>query len=104
MSKQSSLDQVRGAVLDKIERSERRYKLALWAAVALESCFLVGFLLLADLGNRVHVLVFLAAIGVYSILALGLVALGAHVSRCTERVLKAIDLLARRGSIPSEIR
>jgi hypothetical protein len=96
MSDPNNLDLVRGAALDRIERGERRFKWAFLAAAGLESLFLVGFLLLADLSNRLHLLLFIAAVATYSILALGLVALGAHVSRCTERVLKAIDLLARR--------
>lgn len=98
MSDQTRLDQIRGTVLDSIERTERRYKLALFAAAGLEACFLVGFLLLIDHTNRLHLLVFVAAVAVYTILALGLVALGAHVNRCTERILKAIELLPRQSS------
>jgi hypothetical protein len=91
MSK-NNLDRLRATVLDRIERSERNYKAAFWSAAALEALFLFGFLALADFSNRLHILVLLSAVGVYSILVLGLVALGAHVSRCTERVLKAIEL------------
>lgn len=102
MSKESKLDQIRHTVLDRIDRSERRYKLAFFAAVGLETCFLVAFLLLADFSNRLHALLLLSAIAVYSIVALGLVALGAHVNRCTERILKAIDLSPRLHSTPPD--
>ena len=51
----------------------------------------MGFVLLADFGQRLHVLLLLAAVATYTIVALGLLALGQHVSRCTWRVLKAID-------------
>jgi hypothetical protein len=45
-----------------------------------------------EFSNRTHVLLLIAAIGVYSIVVLGLVALGAHFNRGILRVLQAIDL------------
>jgi hypothetical protein len=87
----SNLDRVRGAALDRIERSERNIKVAIGAAAVLEAGFLFTFVFLADLSNRLHVLLLLATFAIYSILAFGLIALGAHVNRCTERVLKAIE-------------
>jgi len=39
----------------------------------------------------------MATVGIYSIVALGLVALGAHVNRNTLRILKAIQLTDERG-------
>ncbi len=38
--------------------------------------FLFGYLLLADFSNRLHVLLLIASVAIYSIVALGLVALG----------------------------
>jgi hypothetical protein len=101
---QNNLARLQASVLDRIERNERNYRAAFWAAAMLEALFLVGFLALADLSNRMHVLMLLSAVGVYTILVLGLVALGAHVSRCTERVLTAIDLpsSARETSLIKE--
>lgn len=93
MSEQNRLKDVRGAVLGRIERSERNYRLAFFSALAVEGLFFVAFFLLADFSNRLHVLVLLAAVAVYLILGLGLFALGAHVSRNTQLVLKAIELL-----------
>lgn len=93
MSEQKRLKNVRSAVLGRIERSERNYKLAFYSALAVEGLFFVAFFLLADFSNRLHVLVLLAAVAVYLILGLGLFALGAHVSRNTQIVLKAIELL-----------
>ena len=84
-------DNIRTA-LDRIERSERNYKLAFLAGVFVEVLFLAGFLLLADLHNRTHVLLLLAAVATYTIVATGLLALGAHVSRNTQRVLHAIEI------------
>jgi hypothetical protein len=93
MSERVSLDGVRGEALARIERGERNFKLAFFAAVAFEALFLVVFLLAADFSNRTHVLLLVATVGGYTVVVLGLVVLGAHVSRVGGRVLKAIELL-----------
>lgn len=92
MPKNTDLDGVRAAALAQIDRSERNYKLAFFGAAILESLFIVGFLLLANLNDRLHVLLLIATVSSYSIVVLGLVALGAHVNRSIGRVLKAIEL------------
>ncbi|HKR02852.1 MAG TPA: hypothetical protein VJT09_19395 [Pyrinomonadaceae bacterium] len=93
MSDAININGVRRTALDRIERSERNSKITFFVAAIIEAAFLAGFLLLADFSNRLHVLLLLATIAVYTILALGLVALGAHVNRNTLRVLSAIELL-----------
>ncbi len=95
MATEKNTDEIRGAALDHIERSERHYKLAFFGAVGVETFFLAGFLLLADLANRTHLLLLLTTVATYTIVALGLVALGARVNRSTLRVLKAVELLGR---------
>src|SRR5262245_19334877 len=96
----SNLDRVRGAALDRIERGARAYRLAFRSAAAVEGAFFVGFLLLADFSNRLHVLLLLATVAVYTIVGLGLFALGAHVNRCTDRVLQAIEWSSKREGGP----
>ena len=86
-------EHARRAALARIDRSERNYRLAFFGAVLLEGAFLVAFLLLADFKDRVHLLLFISTVAVYTILALGLLALGAHVSRNTLRILKALEAL-----------
>lgn len=93
MSERVNLDGVRSEVLAQIQRSERNFKLAFFGAVVWEGLFLVAFILAADFSNRVHLLLLIATVGSYSIVVLGLVALGAHVNRGVLRVLKAIELL-----------
>ena len=93
MSKEKNVNEIRTSALDRIERAERRYCVAFFGAVAIETLFLAGFLLLADLSNRTHLLLLVATVASYTILALGLVALGSHVTRSTLRVLNAIELL-----------
>lgn len=85
------LDEIRSDVLARMDRAERNYKLAFAAAVVLEGMFLMAFLFLADFRNRTHVLLLLGTVMTYSIIAIGLVALGAHVNRGILRVLQAIE-------------
>ena len=92
MAQNVDLDTVRAAALARIDRSERNYKLALFAAGLVESAFIVSFLLLADFSNRMHVLLLISTVSCYSIVVLGLLALGAHINRSIARVLKALEL------------
>lgn len=96
MTEKTNLNGVRGRALDRIEKSERNFKMFFYAAIAVETLFFIVFLLKADLHNSTHLLLFLATIAVYTILGLGLFALGAHVSRNTQLLLKAIELLEER--------
>ena len=92
MAQNVNLDTVRAAAIARIDRSERNYKLAFIAAGIVESLFVVSFLLLADFSNRMHVLLLISTVSCYSIVVLGLVALGAHFNRGLARVLKALEL------------
>ena len=94
MSDTNSVNEVRAAALHRVDRSERNYRLAFHGAAVVEVFFLAGFLLLADLSDRTHLLLLVATVAVYTLLGLGLLALGAHVSRNTLRVLKAVELLS----------
>lgn len=85
------LDSVRTEVMQRVDSAERNYRLAFFGGVVLEGLFLLLFLLCADLSNKTHVLLLIATVMSYSIVILGLVALGAHVNRTTLRVLQAID-------------
>ena len=93
MSDKLPIDEIRASALVRINRSERNFKLAFIAAGMVETMFIISFLLLADLTNRLHILLLLATVSSYSIIVLGLFALGAHINRSVLRVLKAIELL-----------
>ena len=95
MAESVKLDEVRAAALVRINRSERNFKLAFIAAALVEMLFLVSFLLLADLSNRVHLLLLISTVSCYSIVVLGLFALGAHINRSALRVLTAIETLKK---------
>ena len=92
MAQKVDLDSVRAAALARIERSERNFKLAFIGAVMVESAFIASFLLLADFSNRLHVLLLISTVSCYSIVVLGLVALGTHINRGIARILKAVEL------------
>ncbi len=92
MSEKANLDSVRGKALADIERSERNFKLVFFVAAAWEAIFLLAFILAADFSNRLHVLLLIATVGSYSLVVIGLIALGAHVNRGVLRILKAIEL------------
>ena len=96
MAEKTNLNGVRGRALDRIDKSERNFKLFLYAALIVETLFFIVFLLKADLHNSLHLLLFLTTVAIYAILGLGLFALGAHVSRNTQLVLKALELLEER--------
>ena len=88
-----NLDAVRSSVLDRIEKSERNFKLALFGGALFECLFLLTFVVAADFHVRLQLLLFLSTVGSYTIVLLGLVALGAYVNRGNLRLLKAVELL-----------
>ena len=92
MAQKVDLDSVRAAALARIERSERNFKLAFIGAVIVEGAFIVSFLLLADFSNRLHLLLLISTVSCYSIVVLGLVALGTYINRGIARILKAVEL------------
>lgn len=85
------LDEIRAQALSRADAVERQYRFAFFGGVALEGVLLMLFLFVADLSNRTHVLILLGSVMSYSLVILGLVALGAHVSRTALRILQAID-------------
>ncbi len=89
------INEIRSNTLNQIERNERNYKFSFVGAAFVELLFLVAFLLLADFSNRIHVLLLIMTIVIYTIMAFGLLALGLHVNRNTLRVLNAIELLEK---------
>lgn len=75
--------------LDRIERSQRNFKLALAGAVMIEALLLAALLWLTDFTDRVQALVFVSAVGGYTLIALGLVLLATHLDRTLLRALQA---------------
>ena len=91
------INEIRSNTLNQIERNELNYKFSFVGAAFVELLFLVAFLLLADFSNRVHVLLLIMTIVIYTIMAFGLLALGLHVNRNTLRVLNALETIAENN-------
>lgn len=87
----TDLDAIRGGVLDRLERHARNTRLALVGAAALEALLIAIAIVKLDFSNRFEVVVFMLFVLMYSIIGLGLMALGAHVSRIGDRVLAALE-------------
>lgn len=85
------LDDIRGRVLDRMERSATLTRIAIFSAVAVEGLLMIIALLLLDWRDDMQVLLFVFSVLGYTIIALGLAALGAHVSRVGARVVAALD-------------
>jgi hypothetical protein len=73
-----------------MERHARQVQLAIAGGVLLELLMLVIAVSKLQFSNRFEVVVFALFILTYTILVLGLFALGAHVSRVGDRVLAAL--------------
>lgn len=96
MTEPQAPDPIQAEVLARMDRADRRVRLAFVAGAALELAFLVAFLLLADFRQRTHLLILLAAVGGYSIVCAGLLALAAHLNRLALRLTRALELLDTR--------
>jgi hypothetical protein len=93
---QQQIDKARIDALEAIDRAERNFRYALFAGMAVELTLLAGLFLLSDLKQRTHVLLIIGFVGSYSVVLMGLVALGAHVSRVGQRILRAVHEIAER--------
>jgi hypothetical protein len=82
---------MRAGVLDRIERHARNVRFAIMAAALAEAALMAIALLKLDFSNRFEVVVFVLFVLTYTVIGLGLIALGAHVSRIGDRVLAAIE-------------
>lgn len=78
-------------ILANMDRQAQRVRLAVLAAVMVEGLLLVIALLKLDWRDDTQVLLFVFSVLGYTIVALGLAALGAHVSRVGARVVAALD-------------
>jgi hypothetical protein len=87
----TDLDAMRDSVLDRLERHTRNVRLALFGAATLEALLIGIAIVKLDFSNRFEVVVFVLFVLTYSIVGLGLMALGAHMSRIGDRVLAALE-------------
>jgi hypothetical protein len=74
-----------------MDRDAQRVRMAVIAAAMIEGLLLVVALLKIDWTNDTQILLFIFSVLGYTIVALGLAALGAHISRVGARVVAALD-------------
>lgn len=91
-----NLDNIRETTLKRIEQTERNYKLMFVGAAVIEAFFLGAFLLLANFSDRLHLLLLISSITIYTILGFGLIALGLHVNRNALRIINAIESIEKK--------
>ena len=92
----ASVDDIREGGLRRMERQATMSRVAILGAVAIEALMLGLVLWLIDWRDRTHVVMFVMGVLGYTIVVLGLAALGAHVSRCCNRVVAVIETIAPR--------
>ncbi len=87
----TDLEKMRANALAKIDAAERWFKAALFGAVLFEGLFTLGILWFVNWRDQLHLLIVCCTGVIYMPIVLGLIALGAHVNRCTLRVLARLD-------------
>lgn len=94
---EDSLDRIRGAALDRIEKARRWLFIAIAGAGLAEGGFLGAYIYLMDFSDRLHVLVLIAACLIYVTLSICVIALGAYIQMSTQRILKGLELIAGKS-------
>ena len=91
-----TVDDIREGTLRRMERHANTVRITILGAAAVEGLMLVLALWLIDWSNRTHLLVFVMSVLGYTIVVLGLFALGAHVSRASSRIVAVLETMAPR--------
>ena len=86
------LDEIRSNVLEQMDRDARVKRVAILGAATLELVMLVCVLLVIDWSNDTHLLVLMLSVLGYTVVVLGLVALGAHTSRAIGQLAGALRM------------
>ena len=90
-SEHERLERMRESVLDRMEAGQKLFRWVIGTCALLEAAMFIACILLVDWGDRTQVLLFVIFILSYFIVMLGMVALGAHVTNATARILAALD-------------
>ena len=86
------LDEIRKNALEQMDRDARVKRTAILGAATLELVMFVCVLLVIDWSDETHLLVLMLSVLGYSIVVLGLVALGAHMSRTIGQLAGALRI------------
>jgi fatty acid desaturase len=91
MSNTTNLDEVRRHALDLADKSERRWKRAIFTFAAVEGVGWITFIVLVWLGYSIAILLGVAVLILYTMIFGWAVALKEHMDTSTQRILKAIE-------------
>jgi hypothetical protein len=102
MTKPENLDDVRHAALEMAERSRRQWVRALVVFATVEGVGWISYALFAWFDFPSSVLIGVATLMLYALMFGWAVALKEQIDVGTQRILKALDALARHESDPRE--
>jgi hypothetical protein len=88
---EGNLDAARKAAMDEVERNERKARRFLIAAGVTEAVLFIAIVMVIDVNDTTHWLIFLCACLVYGPIAFGMVALRSYLDLSTKRVLTALQ-------------
>jgi len=88
---QEDLDAARKAALEAVDRYERKARRFLIAAGLTEAVLFIAIVLVIDVNNATHWLIFLCACLVYGPIAFGMIALRSYLDLSTKKVLTALQ-------------
>ena len=94
MSNTTHLDDVRRHALEIADKSERRWKRAIFMFAAVEGLGWITFIVVAWLGLSIAILLGVAVLILYTMIFTWAVALKEHMDACTQRILKAIEAMS----------
>lgn len=86
-----NLEAIQAGVLDRMERADALVRWAIAAAAIIEAGLFAIALYLVDWSDPIQRLLFIFSVLSYTIIAMGLLALGGHVTRSVARVLAAME-------------
>lgn len=95
MSKHS-VDAIREGVVRRMELQARTVRIAVLGAAGIEALMLGIAINLIDWSDRTHVLMLVFSVLGYTIVLLGLAALGAHVSRVSNRIVAVLETMSAK--------
>ena len=87
----NDIDAIRANALKQMDVARRNFLAAFFGAVIFEGLFTLGILYFVNWRDPLHMLIVCCTGVIYMPIILGLVALGAHMNRCTLRVLARLD-------------
>jgi hypothetical protein len=86
-----TIDDIRADVLDRMERGERAVRLGVLGAALMEMLLLLAAIKMMNWSDPLHRLILVLSVCGYTVVVLGLVALGGHVSRVAGRIVAVME-------------